>query len=291
MPTFETPEPILVTIDLAVGDVRVVASDRADTVVEVRPTNPARKSDVKAAEQTRVEFAGGRLSIKAPRSWRTFSLLSGGESIDVEIGVPSGSELRGDAAVATINTSGRLGACRVKTSAGDIRLDETGPAECRTAAGDISIEHVGGRAEVTTSSGSLHIGRVDGDAIVKNSNGRTWIGVVIGELRVNSANGTIVVDRAHASVVAKTANGDVRLVEVMRGSISAQTAAGKVEIGVHDGVAAWLELNTSFGVVHNRLDSAAQPEPSEETVEIHARTSFGDITVGRVLARSGRTDA
>ena len=38
-----------------VGNVRVIASDRADTVVDVRPSDAANASDVKAAEQTRVE--------------------------------------------------------------------------------------------------------------------------------------------------------------------------------------------------------------------------------------------
>ena len=42
MPTFETPDPISVTIDI-VGDARITASDRTDTVVTVRPpTRPSR---------------------------------------------------------------------------------------------------------------------------------------------------------------------------------------------------------------------------------------------------------
>ena len=43
MPTFDTPEPITVTLELGVGDVRITASDRADTVVEVRPSDPAKE--------------------------------------------------------------------------------------------------------------------------------------------------------------------------------------------------------------------------------------------------------
>ena len=39
MPTFDTPEPISVTVELSVGDHRIVAGDRTDNVVEVRPTN------------------------------------------------------------------------------------------------------------------------------------------------------------------------------------------------------------------------------------------------------------
>ena len=46
--------------------------------------------------------------------------------------------------------------------------------------------------------------------MVKGANGDTWIGDISGDLRVIAANGSIAVEHAHASVVAKTANGDVR---------------------------------------------------------------------------------
>jgi hypothetical protein len=37
MPTFPTPEPITAVIEVVSGSVNVVASDRDDTVVSVRP--------------------------------------------------------------------------------------------------------------------------------------------------------------------------------------------------------------------------------------------------------------
>lgn len=39
MSKYETLEPISVTLDLGVGNVRITASDRADTIVEVRPSD------------------------------------------------------------------------------------------------------------------------------------------------------------------------------------------------------------------------------------------------------------
>ena len=77
MPTFDTPEPISVTVEFGVGDLRIVASDRTDTMVEVRPSDPAKKADVTAAEQTRVEYAGGRLLIKAPQELEAAHLARG----------------------------------------------------------------------------------------------------------------------------------------------------------------------------------------------------------------------
>ena len=116
---------------------------------------------------------------------------------------------------------------------------------------------------------------------MKNSNGDTWLGEVAGDLRVNAGNGRIAVDRSGASVVAKSANGDIVLGAVAQGEVVAETAFGKVDIGVVDGAVAWLELKTSYGRVRNELESADGPAPDEDAVEIRARTGFGDITIRR----------
>src|SRR5690606_27828138 len=54
MPNFKTPEPISVTFELGVGTVRITASDRTDTTVDVRPSNESDESDVQAAQRVRV---------------------------------------------------------------------------------------------------------------------------------------------------------------------------------------------------------------------------------------------
>jgi len=281
MPTYATPEPITVDLELVVGDLRITATDRSDTVVEVRPSDPAKPGDVTAAEQTRVEFSDGRLLVKAPKNWRRYTPWGEGDSIDVEIALPTGSRLEGEAAVVALRSTGRVDGIRYRTGVGDIHLDETGPIQVRTGAGDVTVERATGRAEITTGSGALHVGDVDGPAVVKNSNGDTWIGDVAGEFRANVANGTIAVDRPRAAVFAKSGNGDIRLDAVERGEIVAETGFGKVDIGVADGVAAWLELKTSFGSVHNGLDAADGPEAGQDAVEIRARTGYGDIAIHR----------
>jgi hypothetical protein len=291
MPTFATPDPITVTVELNVGDIRILASDRADTVVVVRPSNPDKKSDVTAAQQTRVEFANGALLVKAPKGWRQYTPRGGGDSIDVEIELPTASHVHGSAGVAAFHCTGRLGECRYKTGIGEIQLDETGPVELKSGMGDIGVDRVRGDAHITTGSGTVRIGSVDGAAVVKDSSGDTWIGEVSGDLRVSAANGTIAVDHAGATVAAKTAYGDVRLGQVTTGAIVAQTACGKVEIGVLDGVAAWLDLNTGFGTVHNELNDAERPAPGDAAVEVRGRTAFGDITIRRSRGHAGLSSA
>jgi hypothetical protein len=290
MPTFNTPEPISLTVEFGVGDLRIVASDRTDTTVEVRPSDPAKQADVTAAEQTRVEYAGGRLLIKAPKNWRQYTFRGGGESIDVQVELPAGSQLRGETGVAALHCQGRLGECRYKTGVGDLQVDQAGAVQLRTGVGDITVEQADGDAELTTGSGSLRIDGIGGAAVVKNSNGDTWIGRVTGDLRVNAANGRISVDQASGAVAAKSANGDVRLGEVAHGTVLAQTGFGKVEVGIRDGVAAWLDLSTRYGTVRNNLDTADRPGVGEDAVEVRARTAFGDITIHRTSASSPEND-
>src|SRR4051812_35985162 len=106
MPAFATPEKIAVSLDIGVGDVRIIATDRTDTVVEVRPSDASKPDDVTAAEQTRVEFARGCLTIKAPKSWKRYTPFSDRGSVDVSIELPTGSSLLGEAALAALHATG-----------------------------------------------------------------------------------------------------------------------------------------------------------------------------------------
>ena len=205
MPTFDTPEPITVTLELGVGNVQIAASDRTDTVVDVQPSHPGKKADEAAARETRVEYANGALLIGAPRGWKPLGPRSGHGSIDVRIDLPAGSAVRGNAGVATLRCTGRIGECRFRTGVGDVTLEHTGPAELKAGMGDVTVDAIGGRAEIKTA-GAIRVRSIDGSCVIKNSNGDTWIGEITGEAHVNAANGAIAVDVAHSGVEAKTAN-------------------------------------------------------------------------------------
>ncbi|HZB29404.1 MAG TPA: DUF4097 family beta strand repeat-containing protein [Streptosporangiaceae bacterium] len=279
MPTFDTPEPIITVIDIVSGHLWINASDRADTVVEVRPTDPAEDGDVQAAKQTQVEYAAGRLAVTTPKS-KIRSLLGRPPSIDVTIDLPTGSRVEAKA-MAEIRGSGRIGASMFDSAAGAIRLDETGRLRLRTGAGDVSVARSAGPADVRTSSGKVWIGAVDGTAAVKTANGDITLGEVTGDVRMTTANGDITVDRALATVAAKTAHGNVRVGEVVRGAVVLETGFGELEIGVADGTAAWLDVRSRHGSVRSELDPADGAEPGAETVEVRARTGFGDIVIRR----------
>jgi DUF4097 and DUF4098 domain-containing protein YvlB len=277
MPVFATPEPIYVTIELSMGDARIIASDRTDTVIEVRPRDDSKPSDIRAAEQTQVEYSSGRLLVKS----RQRNFIGRGSPVDVTIELPTGSHVQGDSGMGEFGCEGHLGECRFKTGMGNIRLDHTGALHLKTGMGNIAVDRALGDADVTTGSGDVRIGQIEGAAVIKNSNGDTVVGEVTGDLRVKSANGRISVDRAHASVMAKTANGNIRIGEVVNGAIVLATAAGELEVGIREGTAAWLDVSSQYGRVRNSLDETDSPEQSETKVEIRARTSYGDIKIQR----------
>jgi hypothetical protein len=280
MPVFDTPEPISAEIDLAVGDVRVTASDRKDTSVDVRPSDASNEQDVRTAEQTRVEFSGGSLLVRTPRQ-RGRSLLGRPGSVDITIGLPAGSRLQGRASVAAFHCAGRLGECRLRSSAGDIEAEHTGPVDLTSGAGVVVVDRVAGRADISTGSGRIRIGVLEDAAVIKNSNGDTWIGSAAGDLRVSASNGDISVGRAAADVRASTAHGHVRVDAVVRGAAALTTGYGDVEVGIPAGTAARLDVHTQFGHVRNDLEAAQSPAPADETAQVSARTSFGDIVIRR----------
>jgi DUF4097 and DUF4098 domain-containing protein YvlB len=279
MPTFSTPEPIPATIELAAGDVRVLASDRSDTVVEVRPSSSSHEPDIKAAEQTKVEYTAAGLVIRGPKQ-RSLGLRKIG-SVDVTVELPAGSQIEAEAGIGSLRFTGQLGKCRVKMGAGDVELGKTGPADLHSGAGAITVGQISGHAEITTGSGRLRVSQIDGSAVIKNSNGDTWVGDITGDLRVNAANGAITVGRAAADVTASSANGEIRVEDLTRGSASLKTGFGEIHFGIQAGTAAKVDAYTRFGAVRNSMEPADSPEPSDEVLEVHARTNFGDIVIRR----------
>lgn len=301
MPTFHTPEPVLVIVDMAAATIRVNASDRTDTVVEVRPSDEFNDTDVQAAQHTEIEYADGRLLVRAahqegasaadwglslgklvesPTTWARTLLLGAGGSVDVTIDLPAGSHLDIKTA-AGLRCRGPLGEVAFTSSYGDIRVEQAGRLRLKTTYGDISVTRSAGHAEVSTTHGDIRIGEIDGTAVVKNSHGDLRIGEITGELRLNTAHGDITVDRALAGVAVKTAYGSVRIDEVVSGAVVMETTGGGLDLGIRQGTAAWLDVSSKYGTVDVSLESSDGPGESDDVIEVRAHTAYGDIAIHR----------
>jgi hypothetical protein len=276
MKRFDTPAPIAVTASLVIGGLRIIATDRADTVVDVSPADSGRAADNRAAEQTRVDYLDGQLIIKAPREG-TRSLFTTPGSVDVTVELPTGSRLTADGKVGAVTAIGRLGDCGIEFSVGDIQLDQAGSLRARSY-GLIEVNRITGRAEIAKSR-TVRVHQIDGDASVKVANGDCWIGAVTGELRASTANGNVVVGSPGGGTVLSTANGDLRVDDIAQGSVSLKTSYGTIEVGIRPGTAALLDVSTKLGTIHNRLAQSAAPDGDEKTAEVHAHTHYGDIVI------------
>ncbi|MFG1929635.1 DUF4097 domain-containing protein [Mycobacterium sp. NPDC048908] len=267
MPKFDTPQPITATAEISAGSVRMIASDRDDTVVDVRPRDESCSHDVRAAEQVRVEFNNGGLLVSSRRG---FSFPRRGAVI-VDIALPSGSRLNTAAASADITADGSYADCVFASASGDVEVGSVlGNLKADSASGGITVADVSGSASVSTASGDAVIGTLDGD------------------LKFRAASGSVVVKRLRGQLNTRTASGDVTVASAVSGGVSAQTASGDVMVGIAEGTAAKLDVHTRSGAVHNSLTQSDGPSPGDETLVVHAQTASGDVVVQRasVDARS-----
>jgi DUF4097 and DUF4098 domain-containing protein YvlB len=246
MPTFHTPEPITASVEVVSGVVNVVAAERGDTVVEVRPRDPNRAADVRVAESARVDFHNGTLDVSAGRR---FIALGRGGTVVIDIELPSRSRLQVSSASAGVRAEGTLGDCQFATASGDIALSAVmGNIKADSASGDASISELTGDITFRAASGSLTVGQLDG------------------------------------TINAQTASGDTSVAAASSGAVSVQTGSGDVQIGIPRGTAARLDVRTHSGEVRNTLEPTEGPTDSDETLTVRVLTGSGDIRVQRATA-------
>jgi hypothetical protein len=279
MPAFSTPAAIDLAVNLPVGVIEIVASDRDDTVVTVAPTNPGKAADRRGAEETTVDFDGQSLVVKGPKP--RLSIIGPSASVDLRVELPAGSRLTAEITVGGVRTLGRLGATRIKSSTGAVEVEHTGDLWLRAAHGNATVGTADGGIDVTADHGQIRVGAVAGDALLKASHGSITVGNSGGDVEAKLSYGDLEITAAHASVTAKTAYGSIQLREVSSGSVQLESGFGQISIGVRRGVPAWLDLASKEGRVRNELDGDAAPAESEQTVAVRARTQFGDIAIQR----------
>ncbi|GGQ08418.1 DUF4097 family beta strand repeat-containing protein [Streptomyces mutabilis] len=178
MQTFDTPAPISAVLDVPAGRIQFIAADRADTTVEVLPANASKGRDVKAAEQTRVEFGDGILRIETPANNQ---LLGASGSIEVTVRLPAGSRVEARTAATEFRGVGRLGDVGYEGAHGPVKVDEAASLRLTTAAGDVSVGRLGGPAEISTAKGDIRIAEaVRGTLTLRTQSGDVSVGAAAG---------------------------------------------------------------------------------------------------------------
>ncbi|ALG09277.1 DUF4097 family beta strand repeat-containing protein [Kibdelosporangium phytohabitans] len=179
MQTFDTPAPIAAILDLPAGRVQFVATDRADTVVQVLPADASKGRDVKAAEQTEVGYADGVLRIHTHAPRNQYFGQSGAVAITVEL--PAGSRVEAKAEASEFRGIGRFGDVAVTGGYRQTKIDEAASVRVTAVEGDVEIGHVDGPAEISTTRGDIRVAEaVRGTVVLRTEAGGITVGAAAG---------------------------------------------------------------------------------------------------------------
>lgn len=278
MQTFNTPQPVALTIRFAGGSLQVLAEGRGTTSVEISPANPNSAADVEHAEATTVEQRGDEIVIIAPDTKRWFGRTP---KLDVKVAAPTNSGLTAFVESADVRLRGRLGDVDVNSASGDVRFEHAATLTVSTASGDVWGDSVDGDGRVKTASGDVRLTEVKGTGEVTTASGDIQLQRVNGDVNLRSASGDATVGVVGGSVAAKTASGDIRVDSVTTGSVEVDSASGDVWLGVAHGTAAWLEVQSLSGDVTSELQASDDPGDDAPSVAIRARTLSGDVAIRR----------
>ncbi|MBV1852484.1 DUF4097 family beta strand repeat-containing protein [Catellatospora tritici] len=179
MQKFDTPAAISAVLDIPAGRIQVIAADRSDTTVEVRPANAAKSRDVRAAEQTEVEFGDGVLRIKGPAEKN--QILGASGSVEVTVQLPAGSRVEAKAAATEFRGVGRLGDVACEGAHGVVKIDEAASVRVNAHAGDVAIGRLTGPAEISVQKGDIDIAEAGAGVVVLSTR--------MGNVNVGAARG------------------------------------------------------------------------------------------------------
>ncbi|MFF2961889.1 DUF4097 family beta strand repeat-containing protein [Streptomyces sp. NPDC057963] len=179
MQKFDTPAPISAVLDIPAGRIQFIAANRADTTVEVLPTNPSKSHDTKAAERTTVAYADGVLRIHTSET--TNQLFGPSGSLEVTVQLPAGSRIEAKTAGSELRGVGRLGDIAFEGAYRQIKIDEAESVRLIAVDGDVEVGRLNGPAEISTERGDIRITEaVRGTVVLRTQSGDISVGAAAG---------------------------------------------------------------------------------------------------------------
>lgn len=152
------------------------------------------------------------------------------------------------------------------------------PARNRVLGSSGSVEvtvqlPAGSRVEARTAAAEFRgVGRL-GDVTLEAAQGSVKLDEAASARLVLQA-GDISVGRLGGAAEIRTAKGDIRITEAVRGTVTLRTESGEIAVGAARGVSASLDAGTGHGRIHNALKNDAGAAAG---LNIHATTAYGDI--------------
>lgn len=274
MHAFDTPERPRLRVRNPSGLVSVEAVETDRTTVELealRDDEVTREAIAKSTvelngNEVLVEVGGG-MGFGIGSAWISFGRSP---QVGVKIVCPVGAELDCSTAAADVSATGRLGEVQVKTAAGDVSVEHVAELRVQSASGDVRAGSVGGEARIQTVSGDVRLASVAGPA------------------NVTLVSGDLAIDEAQSDLSGKSVSGELRVGAIREGQIKLQSVSGDVRLGVRPGTRLRIDATSTSGDISSEFDVKDRPseESSGSEARLQIKTVSGDVEIIRATAVS-----
>ncbi len=207
--------------------------------------------------------------------------LFGGPSVDVRVWVPRQFSVAVNSQGAPLRLEDLSGRIFANADSGDLVVDGAeGTIDLRTSRGSVRLENFEGEARIHSGRGGIEVAWMNGDLQAETDRGRIEVREVNGSVDVTTARGGIEIRGVEGSVKAETQRGGVELRDVS-GRVEARSARGGIRATfTHDPEGS---LETGRGTIDVAL-------PMDAGVDLDARASRGDVSIGSGLRFEGEKD-
>jgi DUF4097 and DUF4098 domain-containing protein YvlB len=168
------------------------------------------------------------------------------DASEITISCPAGTDVTIGTVGGKVELEGPLGAARVATVSGKIRVDDAASIDVRTKSGSIRVGRCAGECRVVTTSSKVHIGSA-------------------GHASVAGVSGVVLIERVDDAEV-KTVSGKVVCATAGAGDVSVRTVSGRVEVTVPADVKPQTHLKSVSGKVECSCETGADGEIAVATV-------------------------
>lgn len=217
----------------------------------------SREPGTAAVRHTRIDLTSGRLVVRTPSN-----VPLRGVPLAVKVRAPKGSEVSlhcgsGDAEVA--GTAGRV---NVQSGSGTVTIAEaTDQANVRSGAGQLRLGPMRGGLHARTGNGDIEVSAIEAASSVATGSGRIWLGAVSGDVMVRSGS------------------GDLTVADATEGQLELITGSGELQVSIHRGTAAEVDLTSSTGNARSDLDVSSRPPEQEPALRVFGRTGTGSAVL------------
>ena len=271
--TYNTPQPIDLTVDNLLGDVEIRATDNPTTSIEV--TGPRADEVVITANDKTIE-------VRTPSFHKLNSLISvvvvRNRRISIVIEAPSRSNLRLRLGAGKTIVTGPFNDVDLHSGVGAVEFSRVeGSITVEGGSGSVNVDAIESPSHLEVGAGSITVGQISAKTHLESGTGKIDLGQVTGPVSLETGAGSLHVGSISADLKAELGVGGAVIDRISSGRFSFDGTAGNVSIGVAKATPTWTDIHTVAGRVHNKLPSVGEPAEGQDHVELHISTVTGSI--------------